>query len=272
VKLVTWNVNSLKVRMPRVLELLSRLEPDVVCLQETKSEAAAFPADELAAAGYDAVHHSAGRWAGVAILARRGLGGAGARAAPAGAGGGIAAATSGLPGELRDDEARWIEATVGGMRVASVYVPNGREVGSPTYEEKLAFLDAMAVRVAQLRDGGAPLFVAGDFNVAPADLDVYDPVAFAGSTHVTSEERSRVAAILAAGELVDAYRHLHPDDVQHTWWDYRQGHFHRGLGLRIDLALVSASAALTLLACGIARDYRKGSKPSDHAPLVVELT
>jgi exodeoxyribonuclease-3 len=258
VKLVTWNVNSLKVRMPRVRELLSQLEPDVVCLQETKCEAAAFPADELADAGYDAVHHSAGRWTGVAILARRELGA-------------IAAATSGLPGELRDDEARWIEASVGGMRVASVYVPNGREVGSPTYEEKLAFLDAMAVRAAQLRDAGAPLFVAGDFNVAPTDLDVYDPVAFAGSTHVTPEERSRVAAILAAGELVDAYRHLHPDDVQHTWWDYRQGHFHRGLGLRIDLALVSAAAAETLVDCAIARDYRKGSEPSDHAPLVVEL-
>jgi exodeoxyribonuclease-3 len=244
--------------MPRVLELLSRLQPDVACLQETKCEPAAFPAGELADVGYDAVHHSAGRWAGVAILARRELGA-------------IAGTTSGLPGELRDDEARWIEATVGGMRVASVYVPNGREVGSPTYEEKLAFLDAMAVRVAQLRDAGAPLFVAGDFNVAPADLDVYDPVAFAGSTHVTPEERSRVASILAAGELVDAYRHLHPDDVQHTWWDYRQGHFHRGLGLRIDLALVSVSRADALLACGIARDYRKGSKPSDHAPLVVEL-
>lgn len=157
------------------------------------------------------------------------------------------------------------------MRVASVYVPNGREVGSPTYEEKLAFLAAMAVRLAQLRAAGAPLFVAGDFNVAPTDLDVYDPVAFAGSTHVTPEERSRVASILAAGGLVDAYRRLHPDVVQHTWWDYRQRHFHRGLGLRIDLALVSATVGETLVACAIARDYRKGSKPSDHAPLVVEL-
>lgn len=257
-KLVTWNVNSLKARMPRVLELLELLAPDVVCMQETKTEAAAFPADELAAAGYGAVHHSAGRWAGVAIVARSQLGA-------------ITDVASGLPGEPRDDEARWIEATVGGMRVASVYVPNGREVGSPTYAEKLAFLDAMAVRVGQLSCAKRPLFVAGDFNVAPTDLDVYDPQAFAGSTHVQPEERSRVEAIIAAGELVDAYRRLHPDAVQHTWWDYRQGHFHRGLGLRIDLALVSASAAETIVSCAIARDFRKGSKPSDHAPLVVEL-
>lgn len=257
-KLVTWNVNSLKVRMPRVLELLAQLEPDVVCMQETKTEAAAFPAGELADAGYDAVHHSAGRWAGVAILARRELGA-------------IDDPASGLPGELRDDEARWVEATAGGLRVVSVYVPNGREIASPTYEEKLAFLDAMAVRVAQLREAGTPLLVAGDFNVAPADIDVYDPAAFHGSTHVQPEERSRVAAIIAAGGLVDAYRRLHPDTVQHTWWDYRQGHFHRGLGLRIDLALLSEASAQTLTACGIARDFRKGSKPSDHAPLVVEL-
>jgi exodeoxyribonuclease-3 len=257
-KLVTWNVNSLKVRMPRVLELLGALAPDVVLMQETKTEAAAFPADELAAAGYDAVHHSAGRWAGVAILARTELGG-------------IGAPHAGLPGESREDEARWIEATVAGLRVASVYVPNGREVGSPTYDEKLAFLDAMARRAGQLRDAG-PLFVGGDFNVAPADIDVYDPVAFAGSTHVQPEERSRIEAIIASGNLVDAYRHLHPDDVQHTWWDYRQGHFHRGLGLRIDLALVSAARAETLVSCGIARDFRKGTKPSDHAPLVTEMT
>jgi len=258
-KLVTWNVNSLKVRMPRTLELLAQLQPDVVCLQETKTEAAAFPTEELADAGYDAVHHSAGRWAGVAILARRALGG-------------LTDATSGLPGELRSDEARWVEATVGGLRVASVYVPNGREVGSPTYEEKLAFLDAIAVRVARLREEGMALFVAGDFNVAPADVDVYDTVAFEDSTHVQPEERARIGAILAAGGLVDAYRRLDPDGVHYTWWDYRQGHFHRGMGLRIDLALLSEDLATTLSACGIARDFRKGTKPSDHAPLVVELT
>jgi exodeoxyribonuclease-3 len=167
-------------------------------------------------------------------------------------------------------EARWVEATVGGVRVCSAYVTNGRAVGTPTFDEKLAFLDAIERRVRALRDGGAHVVVAGDFNVAPADEDVYDPAAFAGSTHVTEAERGRLRAILAAG-MADAYRHVHPDAVQHTWWDYRQGHFHRGMGLRIDLILVGAGLADTLTAVGIARDYRKGVKPSDHAPLIAEL-
>jgi exodeoxyribonuclease-3 len=194
----------------------------------------------------------------VAIVAREGLA--------------LGDPVTGLPGELRDDEARWIEAAVGGLRVVSTYVPNGREVGSPTFEEKLAFLDAAAARVAALHEQGAPLAVVGDFNVAPADIDVYDPEAFVGSTHVTAEERGRVEAILAAGELVDAFRHLHPDEVGYTWWDYRQGHFHRKMGLRIDLALVSAALAPGLERVGIERNYRKGSKPSDHAPLVAQLS
>ena len=258
-KLVTWNVNSLKARLPRVLEFLGEHTPDVVCMQETKCEDAAFPADELAAAGYHAVHHSAGRWAGVAIVARDELT--------------LADPVAGLPGELRADEARWIEASVGGLRVVSTYVPNGRAVGSPAFEEKLAFLDVAAARVAVLRaDGDAPaLAVAGDFNVAPRDLDVYDPEAFAGSTHVTPEERRRVEAIVAAGGLVDALRALHPDDVAYTWWDYRQGHFHRRMGLRIDLVLLSKELVPRLERVGIERNYRKGAKPSDHAPLVAQI-
>ncbi|MGH2841646.1 MAG: exodeoxyribonuclease III, partial [Solirubrobacteraceae bacterium] len=250
-------VNSLKMRLPRVLELLAEHAPDVLCLQETKCEPAAFPDEELAAAGYHAVHHSAGRWAGVAIVARRELE--------------LSDPVVGLAGELQADEARWIEATVAGKRVASVYVPNGRAIGTPTFDEKLAFLDAMLARVQQLRDADDPLVVGGDFNVAPQDIDVYDPAAFVGDTHVTTDERGRLEALIAAGGLVDAYRALHPGEVQHTWWDYRQGHFHRGLGLRIDLVLASEVLAGTLVACGIARDYRKGNKPSDHAPLIVEL-
>ena len=256
-RLVTWNVNSIKVRLPRVLEFLGEFAPDVVCLQETKCEDAAFPIDELGAAGYHAVHHSAGRWAGVAIVTRAGLA--------------LEDPVAGLPGELRGDEARWIEATVGGLRIVSTYVPNGRAVGTPTFDEKLALLDAAAVRVAQLGAAGVPLAVAGDFNVAPSDIDVYDPEAFVGSTHVTPEERGRVEQIIAAGGLVDAYRALHPDEVGYTWWDYRQGHFHRKMGLRIDLVLLSEALAPRLEHCGIERNYRKGSKPSDHAPLVARL-
>ena len=251
-KLVTWNVNSLKVRLPRVLELLEAHSPDVVMLQETKCAPEAFPELELEAAGYRAVHHSGGRWAGVAILARE---------EPADE-------AAGLPGEPAVDEARWIEATVDGVRVVSVYVPNGREPDTPTYDDKLRFLDAMAGRISEL--SGEPLVVAGDFNVCPADLDVYDPAALAGATHVTSPERDRFAALLAAG-TADAFRELHPDEPGFTWWDYRQGHFHRKMGLRIDAHLVSQPLAARIESCGIDRDFRKGPKPSDHAPLLLEL-
>jgi exodeoxyribonuclease-3 len=248
VKLVTWNVNSLKMRMPRVLEFLELHRPDVVCLQETKTEDAAFPDAELREAGYHAAHHSAGRWAGVAILSTEEL----------------TDASAGLPGEAVEDEARWIEATTHGLRVASVYVPNGRAVDSPTFEQKLQFLDAMRHR------GATCDVVAGDFNVTRDDRDVYDPEAFAGSTHVTPEERERLERLLDQG-LVDAYRAVHPDDVGFTWWDYRQGHFHRKLGLRIDYVLVAERLASGLVSCGIDRNFRKGSKPSDHAPLMAEL-
>jgi len=252
-KLVTWNVNSLNVRMPRVVELLEAHRPDLVLLQETKCAPDAFPALELEAAGYRSMHHSGGRWAGVAILARE---------EPADV-------AVGLPGEPAVDEARWIEATVGGLRAVSVYVPNGRAPGTPTYEDKLRFLDAMAKRIGELSD--APLVVAGDFNVCPTDLDVYDPAAFVGSTHVTPAERERFQALLDAG-TVDAFRELHPDEPGFTWWDYRQGHFHRGMGLRIDAHLVSPPLAPRIAHCGIDRDLRKGTKPSDHAPLLLELT
>ena len=223
-------------------------------MQETKTESAAFPHAELAGAGYAAVEHSAGRWAGVAIAA--------AVEHP------LTNASSGLPGESDASEARWIEADVAGLRVCSTYVPNGRELGTEAFASKLAFLDAMAVRVRA--GAGAPLVVMGDMNIAPADLDVYDPEAFVGSTHVSDDERRRLDEILAAG-LVDAYRVRHPGEVGYTWWDYRQGHFHRGLGLRIDLALVASKLAPRITECGIDRNYRKGSKPSDHAPLLVEL-
>lgn len=249
-KLATWNVNSLTARLPRVLEFLDDQRPDVVCLQETKVAADAFPAAALAAAGYRAHHHSGGRWAGVAILARDGVG--------------LKGGACGLPGERVPAEARWCEATAGGLRVASAYVTNGRAVGTPTFAEKLAFLEAIGARAGELDA------ILGDFNVAPSDVDVYDPAAFSGSTHVTEDERSRLRAILARG-FVDSSAHLHPGERRFTWWDYRQGHFHRGLGLRIDLALVRRSLVPRLRECAIVRDYRKGPKPSDHAPLIVAL-
>lgn len=253
-KLVSWNVNSLKARMPRVLELLDRHAPDVVCLQETKCSPDKFPALELEAHGYASVDASGGRWAGVAVIARREL-------EPT-------LVTASLPDSPVPEEARWIEANVAGTRVVSVYVVNGRSLEDSMYDVKLRFLDAMAARLRSI--AGEPVVVSGDFNIAPADIDVYDPPAFEGATHVSPPERERLAAILDAG-YVDAFRHLHPGVVQHTWWDYRQGHFHRGRGLRIDLTLVGRALAPRLTAAGIDRDFRKGPKPSDHAPLLVEI-
>jgi exodeoxyribonuclease-3 len=247
VLVVTWNVNSLRARLPRVLQLLAQHQPDVVCLQETKCQPDGFPVAELADAGYSAVHHSAGQWAGVALLARDGLT--------------LEDPVPGLPGEPSPNEARWIEATVAGLRVVSTYVPNGRTLDSPEYPRKLEFLRAAARRAADLD------LIAGDFNVAPADLDVYDPALFVDGTHVTAEER----ALVASFGKVDAFRRLDPDAQGFTWWDYRAGNFHKGLGLRIDLILISGPLAERLLACGIDRDYRKGLKPSDHAPLLARF-
>lgn len=255
VRIVTWNVNSLRVRLPRVLELLAEHRPDVACLQETKCAADTFPVEVLSQAGYRAVHHSAGQWSGVALLARHGLE--------------LAEPVLGLPGDPVPGEARWCEATVDGIRFASVYVPNGRSLDSPEYPRKLAFLDAMRARAAAL--GAGRMVIAGDMNIAPADADVYDPASFVGGTHVSPAERDRLGALLDLG-LTDAYRRLHPDEVQYTWWDYRAGHFHKGLGLRIDLLLVGAELSAGLRSCGIDRDYRKGPKPSDHAPLLLEAS
>ncbi len=254
-KIATWNVNSLNARLPRVLEFLELHTPDLLLMQETKVDPDKFPDAALADAGYHAVHHSAGRWAGVAI------------AAPASIA--LEDRRAGLEGEPDPEEARWLEVSAGTLRVITTYVPNGRSIDSPFYEGKLRFLDAAAERIRAL--SGGELLVAGDFNVCPADIDVYDPAAFVGDTHVTAPERERFAALLAAG-TVDAFRELHPDEPGFTWWDYRAGHFHKKLGLRIDAFLLSAPVAERLRECGIDRNFRKGTKPSDHAPLLVELS
>ena len=252
-KIATWNVNSLNARLPRVLEFLELHKPDLLLMQETKVDPDKFPDLALAEQGYHAVHHSAGRWAGVAIAAPTGVE--------------FSDVCAGLAGEPDADEARWLEASADGVRVITTYVPNGRVVDSPFYEDKLRFLDAAAERIQAL-DGS--FLVAGDFNVCPSDLDVYDPAAFAGETHVTPAERERFAALLAAG-TVDAFRELHPDEPGFTWWDYRAGHFHKKMGLRIDAFLLSPPLGERLRECGIDRNFRKGPKPSDHAPLLVEL-
>jgi exodeoxyribonuclease-3 len=256
---VTWNVNSLRARLPRVLELLETHQPDVVALQETKCTQENFPLLELDAAGYEVIHHSTGQWAGVALLVRRPL----APDLP----------LLGLPGDAVPTEARWCEVTVSGIRFVSTYVPNGRTLDSPEFPRKLGFLEAAAKRAAAIRaeNPELSLVIAGDMNVAPDDGDVYDPEAYIGSTHVSEPERAGLAAIMEQGALIDAYRQAHPVDPQFTWWDYRAGNFHKNLGMRIDLVLIGRELADALMAAGIDRDFRKGFKPSDHAPLLVWL-
>lgn len=256
-RLVTWNVNSIRARLPRVLELLEQHAPDVACIQETKVAAGAFPHEQLAAAGYRAVERSEGRWNGVALLVPQDTD--------------VVDVVTSLPGEPNPAEARWIEATVDGVRVASVYVPNGREPSHPMFLEKLTFLEAMRDQVELLAAAG-PTVVAGDLNVAPEDRDVWDPAAFVGATHVTPDERAALAAVIDAG-VVDAFRAVEPDEVGFTWWDYRMQAFRRRMGMRIDLALVSPH--LRVRSCGVDTSFRAanaaGDKPSDHAPLVVGL-
>ncbi len=253
---MTWNVNSLRARLPRVLELIDRHRPDVLALQETKCSAENFPVAELEAAGYT----------GVALLVRRPLEAVEPQLT--------------LPGDTVASEARWCEATVMGIRLVSAYVPNGRTLDSPEFPRKLAFLAAAAARVQALRASGrtagrvgqaSRLVLAGDMNIAPGDSDVYDPASYVGATHVSPAERAALEAVMQNGDLLDAFRVVHPTEPQFTWWDYRAGNFHKNLGMRIDLVLVSRELAAGLQSCGIDRDFRKGAKPSDHAPLLASF-
>lgn len=256
-RLATWNVNSLKARQPRVEEFLGYADVDVLCLQETKVSEAQFPHLAFAALGYETVHHGQGRWNGVAILSRIG----------------IERVETGF-GELADPyegDARLVSAVCGGIRVVSVYVPNGREVGSDFYDRKLLWLDTLGEWLATRHTPGEPLAVAGDFNVAPEDRDVWNIKAFKGATHVTEPERDRVAALGRWG-LVDAFRRVYPDhDGLFTYWDYRAGDFHQHRGMRIDLMLVTEPVAARVRWAVVDRNARKGTQPSDHAPLVVDL-
>ena len=250
---VTYNVNSITTRLERVRALLEEIKPNVVLLQETK--VTEFPTLGFSGLPYQVLDHSGGRWAGVAMLVREDHE--------------VSDVAVGLAGQPSQDQARWVEATVDGIRVASVYVPNGRQVGSDTYVEKLEFLDAMAAWAESVE---GPAVVAGDMNVCPTDADAWDPDRLHGGTHVTPEERRRIAAIVDSG-FVDVFRAVEPDEPGFTWWDYRAGAFHKGMGLRIDLAL---ARHLTPIAARVGRDWRKptrvpGTKPSDHAPLFFTL-
>ncbi|HYU65843.1 MAG TPA: exodeoxyribonuclease III [Jatrophihabitantaceae bacterium] len=255
-RIATWNVNSVKQRMPRFLPWLDQRRPDVVCLQETKLDDDAF--DELlggplADRGFAVARHGEGRWNGVAILSRAGLDD-------------VVTGVAGAPG-FPDPEARALAATCGGVRVHSLYVPNGREPDSEHYRYKLAWLAALRDVVGA---GPEAAVVCGDMNIAPADADVFDPDAYIGQTHVTAPERAALAELQALG-LRDVVRERWPDRRVFTYWDYRAGMFHKDLGMRIDLVLASAPVAARVTAAWVDRHARKGTGPSDHAPVIVDL-
>ncbi len=259
-RIATWNVNSVLARLPRLTGWLEQAGPDVVCLQETKVGADAFPADAVAPLGYAVASHGEGRWNGVAVLSRVGL----------------EDVARGLPGDpgFGDEhthEARTLAATCGPVRVRSVYVPNGRTPDDPHYAYKLRWLDALRAAVAGDASGARPFAVMGDFNVAPADDDVWDPAAFAGSTHVTPAERAALAALRETG-LSDVVPRIAKGPHPFTYWDYRAGSFHKGMGMRIDLVYANAALAGAVTDAWVDREARKGKGPSDHAPVIVDLS
>ena len=244
--------------MPRLLPWLDQRKPDVVCLQETKLADDAFRAllgDDLAARGYDVALHGEARWNGVAILSRAGLDD-------------VVAGITDEPG-FPQPEARAVAATCGGIRVYAVYVPNGRTPDSDHYRYKLAWLEALRNTVAA-RAAGEGVLVCGDMNIAPGDADVFDPAAYVGQTHVTAPERAALASLEATG-LHDVVRDHWPDKRIFTYWDYRAGMFHQDLGMRIDLVLGNDPVAGRVRAAWVDREARKGTGPSDHAPVIVDL-
>jgi exodeoxyribonuclease-3 len=254
VKIATWNVNSIRARLPRLLDWLRREQPDVACLQETKVVDDQFPFAEIEALGYRCAVHGQKTYNGVALLTRT----------PA------HDVVRGLPDDTPDAERRVIAATVGGVRVVSVYAPNGTALDSPRYADKLAWYRRLRGWLDRAAPPEAPLVLAGDFNVAPEDRDVWDVAQWRGQLLFTEPEKAALRHLMGWG-LTDLLRRHHPDESIFTWWDYRGGAFHRGWGLRIDHVLASASMAARCSGAAVHRDERKGEKPSDHAPVMAHF-
>jgi len=266
-RIATWNVNSLRARLEKVEWWLERASPDVLLMQETKLTDDRAPVEEFHRAGYELAHHGEGQWNGVAIASRAGIADVvtnfGEPLRPA------------VTLDARDDEplaeARMIAATCGGIRVVSVYAPNGRTVGSPFYAAKLVWYGHLARWLEQAATPKDPLVIGGDFNVGPADADVWDPQALGGGTHVSPREREAYFELVRWG-LVDVYRLHHPEPGRYTWWDYRGGGFHRNLGMRIDHLMATRPVAERVVWAEIDREARKGKPtPSDHTPVVIDL-
>jgi len=253
-RIATWNVNSLNARLGRVVEWVEYAKPDILCMQETKVADGSFPAMAFAAAGYESAPHGNGRWNGVAILSRVGLDDVHA----------------GFASGADEQGSRIVSAVCGGIKIHSVYVPNGRSVDSEFYQAKLAWLAELRAHLEATADPGEPVAVCGDFNVAPEDRDVFDPKKFVGATHVTQPERDAVVALEKWG-MEDAFRRVYPDtDRLYSYWDYRAGDFHQHRGMRIDLVLATRPVADRVTWAVVDRNARKGTGPSDHAPVIVD--
>ena len=252
-KLATWNVNSLKVRLPHLTDWLQSATPDVVCLQELKLEDAKFPRDEIAAAGYASVSSGQKTYNGVAILSRR----------PA------KDVQTGIPG-FDDEQRRVIAATIGDARIVCLYAPNGQAVGSDKYEYKLRWYSALREWLASELTRHPNLAVLGDLNIAPEDRDVHDPKAWEGQVHVSEPERAAFRALIDLG-LKDSFRLFEQPEKSYSWWDYRMMGFRRNAGLRIDFVLLSAALAARCTGCTVDKAPRKLERPSDHTPVIAEL-
>lgn len=272
-RVATWNVNSLKARMPAVEQWLARADPDVLMMQETKLADEQVPELPFRVAGYEVVHHGEGRWNGVAIASRVGItevvtnfGNGPVRDSRPAAGSGV-----GEEDFNPFDEARMVSAVCGGVRFVSLYAPNGRVVGSPFYEGKLLWFERLHRWISETRSPDEPMVVGGDLNATPADEDVWDPAAAHGGTHVSEPERAALARLREWG-LVDAFRIHQSGTGRFSWWDYRAGMFQKNMGMRIDLLYVTRPLAERSLWAEIDRQARKGPPtPSDHAPVVVDL-
>jgi exodeoxyribonuclease III len=252
-RLATWNVNSLKVRLPHLLDWLAQAQPDVTCLQETKTEDAGFPLAEVQAAGYQAVYCGQKAYNGVAILARSAL----------------AEVQHGIP-QFPDDPKRVIAATVDGMRIVCLYAPNGQSPGSEKYAYKLRWYEALAAWLEKELQARPGLAVLGDLNVAPEDRDVHDPERWEGRIHVSEPERAAMRKVMELG-FADAFRLFEQPEREFSWWDYRLAAFQRNWGLRIDHILLAPQLAKRCIACSIDKAPRRRERPSDHAPVVAEL-
>ena len=253
--IATWNVNSLKARLERVTQWVNENQPDVLCMQETKMKDEVFPALTFAEMGYESAHFGQGQWNGVAIISKVGL---------------TDVVTNFAKPIAPDHEARIISATCNGVKVVSVYVPNGRSLEDDHYKYKLEWMKKLKQHADVIAKPSERLVIGGDFNIAPTDEDVWDVTKFESATHVSAPERE-VFADLCAWGLTDVFRQLHPEPKVFSWWDYRNGSFHKGEGMRIDFLLATKSLLSEVEASSIDRNARKGEKPSDHVPVTITI-